>query len=56
MKANQIQVGTKLTLNVNGKEREYKVTEISENGYKLFNKFQVSFYASLEFINQNLAS
>ena len=54
MKATQITIGTKLKLISNGKELIFSVTEIKDNTFKLYNKFRISFYADIQFINQNL--
>jgi len=52
----KINVGDVLTLTVNGKERNYKVTQIENGQYKLFNKFVVSFFVDIDFINQHLSA
>jgi hypothetical protein len=54
MKTTEITIGTKLNLNVNGKERVYEVKDIENGTYKIFNKFVVSMYVDLDFINNNL--
>ena len=53
MTASQINVGDKVVLTINGKEREYKVTQIENGQYKLFNKFVISFFVDIDFINKH---
>ena len=54
--AAQINVGDKLVLTIKGTERTYKVTEIANDGqYKLFNKFVVSFFVDIDFINKHIS-
>lgn len=54
MTASQINVGDKVVLTINGKEREYKVTQIENGQYKLFNKFVLSFFVDIDFINKHI--
>ena len=54
MTASQINVGDKVVLTINGKEREYKVTQIENGQYKLFNKFVISFFVDIDFINKHI--
>jgi hypothetical protein len=54
MTAKDIIIGSKLILNVNGKERLYEVKSIENGMYKIFNKFVVSSFVDLDFINNNL--
>jgi hypothetical protein len=49
-----LNLNDKVKLNDNGTIRIYEVKEIRNNEYKLFNKFKVSFFASLEYIKANL--
>ena len=49
-----LNINDKVKLNDNGTIRIYEVKEIRGNEYKLFNKFKVSFFASLEYIKANL--
>ena len=49
-----LNVNDKVKLNDNGTIRIYEIKEIRGNEYKLFNKFKVSFFASLEYIKANL--
>jgi hypothetical protein len=56
MEANKITEGTILKLNINNEIREYKVTLIIENEYKIFNKFTISQWVNLDFINNHLVS
>jgi hypothetical protein len=56
MKAEDIKIGMKLELMSNGKPLVFEVKDIENGTYKIFNKFRVSWYAPLEYINQNLIS
>ena len=50
-------VNDKVKLNYNNKIVVFEIkVKTSENKYKLFNKFVLSFFATEEFINQNLAN
>lgn len=49
-----LNVNDKVKLNDKGTVRIYEIKEIRGNEYKLFNKFKVSFFASLEYIKANL--
>ena len=49
-----LNVNDKVKLNDNGTIRIYEVKQIRGNEYKLFNKYKVSFFASLEYIKANL--
>lgn len=55
MKTEEITIGTKLKLNVEGKVREYKITVIDNGMFKIFNKFVISRFVTLDYINANLA-
>jgi len=55
MTTQNIIIGTKLNLNVNGKVRQYEVKSIENGIYKIFNKFVVSIFVDLDFINANLS-
>jgi len=55
MTTQNITIGTKLNLNVNGKVRQYEVKDIENGMYKIFNKFVISIFVDLDFINANLA-
>jgi hypothetical protein len=51
---NEITIGTKLKLSDNkGKVREYIVKEIDNNKFKLFNKFVVSFWVDMDYIEKH---
>jgi hypothetical protein len=52
----EINIGTKLNLNLNGKERLFKVTEVRGDEYRLFNKFVISFWCTEEEILKNLVA
>jgi hypothetical protein len=49
-----LNLNDKVKLNDNGTIRIYEVKQIRGNEYKLFNKYKVSFFASLEYIKANL--
>ena len=48
-----VNVGDKVKLNNEGVIRIYEIKEISGDKYKLFNKFQISFYETIDFIIKN---
>jgi hypothetical protein len=52
----KIEIGDKLKLNFEGREMEFKVIGKNENEFKLFNKFVISFFADINFINENLVN
>jgi hypothetical protein len=58
MKANEIKIGTILKLKIDNEVRnevrDYKVTVIFDNQYKIFNKFVTSTFVDLDFINSKL--
>ena len=51
-----IEIGDKFKLNFEGREMEFKVIGKNENEFKLFNKFVISFFADINFINENLVN
>jgi len=48
-----LNVGDKVKLNNKGVIRIYEIKDISGDKYKLFNKFQNSFYETIDFIIKN---
>ncbi len=56
MNAQDIKVGMKLELMSDGKALIFEVKSIENGTYKIFNKFRISWFASLEYINENLIS
>lgn len=53
MKANY-KIGDKFNLLKNGKIREFEIKLESNNEFKIFNKFELSFWANEEFLNNNI--
>jgi hypothetical protein len=54
MKASEIQIGTSLKLNIANEILTWKVTVISDNQFKIFNKFRTSIFVDIDFININI--
>lgn len=47
-------IGDKFNLLKNGKIREFEIKLESNNEFKIFNKFELSFWANEEFLNNNI--
>ena len=55
MTATDLQVGQTIKLNYDNKDVVFKILiKTSENQFKLFNKYYISFFANIDFINENL--
>ena len=54
MRIKAIKIGDKIDLTVNCVTRNYQIKEIENGMYKIFNKFVISIFVDIDFINKNI--